>query len=287
MMRCSISPILYLAVCAGLLPGIRVQTTGAAQPLHRAHAHNDYYHDRPLLDALDHGFAGVEADVFLVDGALLVGHARDELHPDETLEALYLKPLLAHVTRRGGRVYEDGSGVILLIDFKADGPDAYRALDDLLVDYASMLTTRVNDTVTEGPVTVVISGDRPWDLIAADETRYAGLDGRLANLEDALPTSLLPLISDRWTAHFTWTGEGDMPASERQRLEAIVTKAHEKGRKVRFWATPDAPGPEREAVWRVLHEAGVDLINTDDLAGLKAFLGKRQTGTPITPGGND
>src|SRR5688500_5242918 len=39
--------------------------------LPHAHAHNDYLHDRPLLDALDHGFNSVEADIFLVDGQLL------------------------------------------------------------------------------------------------------------------------------------------------------------------------------------------------------------------------
>ena len=37
-------------------------------PLRRAHAHNDYYHKRPLLDALDQGFCSVEADVFFAQG---------------------------------------------------------------------------------------------------------------------------------------------------------------------------------------------------------------------------
>ena len=49
---------------------------GAADPLPlgRAHAHNDYEHTRPLLDALDCGFGSIEADVHLVDGRLLVAH---------------------------------------------------------------------------------------------------------------------------------------------------------------------------------------------------------------------
>ena len=33
-------------------------------PLMRAHAHNDFQHTRPLLDALDCGFSSVEADVY-------------------------------------------------------------------------------------------------------------------------------------------------------------------------------------------------------------------------------
>ena len=41
-------------------------------PLERAHAHNDYEHARPLLDALAHGFCSVEADVHLIERQLLV-----------------------------------------------------------------------------------------------------------------------------------------------------------------------------------------------------------------------
>lgn len=41
---------------------------------------------------------------------------------------------------------------------------------------------------------------------------------------------------------------------------------------MRFWATNDMPGPAREALWRELAAAGVDYINTDDLAALEDFL---------------
>ena len=50
-------------------------------PLLQAHAHNDYLHDRPLLDALDQGFASVEADVFLVGDKLCVAHEADKIAP--------------------------------------------------------------------------------------------------------------------------------------------------------------------------------------------------------------
>jgi hypothetical protein len=36
---------------------------------------------------------------------------------------------------------------------------------------------------------------------------------------------------------------------------------------VRFWATPDTP-----AMWKELQAAGCDLINTDKLDELRAFL---------------
>ena len=48
--------------------------TVSVTPLANAHSHNDYEHDRPLLDALDHGFKSIEADIFLFEGQLLVTH---------------------------------------------------------------------------------------------------------------------------------------------------------------------------------------------------------------------
>lgn len=47
----------------------------------RAHAHNDYEHDRPLFDTLDHNFKSVEADVWLANGELLVAHDRHQVQP--------------------------------------------------------------------------------------------------------------------------------------------------------------------------------------------------------------
>jgi hypothetical protein len=69
-----------------------------------------------------------------------------------------------------------------------------------------------------------------------------------------------------------WMGTGDMPESERQKLQEIVETAHAQGQRVRFWNTPDKRTQAREAVWRELVSAGVDLINTDDLEGLQQFL---------------
>ena len=63
-----------------------------------------------------------------------------------------------------------------------------------------------------------------------------------------------------------------MPGEERAQLRLYVQQAHENDQLVRFWATPDKPGLEREAIWTELVDAGVDLINTDDLAGLHEFL---------------
>ncbi|MEU1518230.1 phosphatidylinositol-specific phospholipase C/glycerophosphodiester phosphodiesterase family protein [Streptomyces sp. NPDC005811] len=243
------------------------------RPLWRAHAHNDYEHPRPLLDALDHRFGSVEADIFLVDGDLLIAHSADELDPTRTLEGLYLAPLAARVKANHGSVYRGYRQPLqLLIDIKTEGSSTYLALDELLKRYRHLFTTYAHGKVRRGPVTAVISGDRAARIpMAAQTVRRAFYDGRLIDLGTS-EASFASLISDNWTLNFTWLGAGAFPEAERTRLRTIVDTAHARGQQVRFWATPDVAGPERDALWTELLAAGVDYLNTDDLAGLEAFL---------------
>ena len=138
-----------------------------ARPLARAHAHNDYEHERPLFDALDNGFCSVEADVHLVDGRLLVAHDRREVKPERTLEALYLEPLRERVRRNGGRVHADGPECFLLIDFKSPAATTWPVLKQTLARYAEMLTEFSDQGIRANAVTVVLSGDSPRALVAA------------------------------------------------------------------------------------------------------------------------
>ena len=271
---------ILLVICAAAqsLLSCRSQPAGApVMPLMQAHAHNDYRHERPLLDALTHGFTGVEADIFLVEGDLFVAHDRDEITAERTLRRLYLDPLRQRARQNGGRVYRDGPQVTLLIDIKSDAVATYKVLDRVLAEYKDIFTSFGPNGRSDKAVLAVVSGNRPYELMASQKIRYAGYDGRLTDLQSDAPASLVPLISDRWTSHFKWRGEGEIPAEERRKLRDIVRVSHEKGRRVRFWATPDTPSPAREAVWRELTAAGVDLINTDDLEGLREFLTRDST----------
>lgn len=232
-------------------------------PFPAAHAHNDYEHERPLVDALAWGFCSVEADVFPVEGDLLVAHHAFDIQPGRTLRRLYLEPLLARL-KEHGRVQPEANTFTLLVDIKAGGEAAYALLKEQLEPLRPYLKSADGPAVLQ----VLISGDRPIDTIAADTDRLVGIDGRLEDLDrDDRPAALVPLVSDRWGKNFRWQGGGPMPESERQRLESIVRQAHARGQRLRFWATPEDP-----ACWQELHSAGVDLIGTDDLAKLAAFL---------------
>ncbi|MGP8297428.1 phosphatidylinositol-specific phospholipase C/glycerophosphodiester phosphodiesterase family protein [Streptomyces inhibens] len=250
-----------------------VRTTGPA-PLRRAHAHNDYEHARPLFDALDHGFGSVEADIWLVDGRLLVAHEEGDLDPARTLEALYLDPLRRRIQANGGTVYRGHRlSLQLLIDIKTAGDPTYRALSRVLRRYRELLSVCSAGRVRGGPVTAVVSGDRGARApMEAERVRRAFYDGRPEDLGTTAPASFAPLVSASWTEMFDWQGVGPMPTEQRERLRQLVTTAHSERRRLRFWATPDMAGPAREAVWTQLLDAGVDHLNSDDLPGLETFL---------------
>jgi Glycerophosphoryl diester phosphodiesterase family len=238
-----------------------------ASPLRQAHAHNDYEHARPLFDALAQGFCSVEADIYLVDGQLLVAHNRPDVKPERTLEKLYLDPLRARAKANNGQIYPGGPPFWLLIDVKTEAKATYAALHPVLECYADILSVTTDGRSERKTVTVVISGNTARDAIKNQTRRFAAIDGRPPDLDTDAPAHLVPWVSESWTKLFKWTGEGPIPAAEKAKLREFVGKAHQQGRLVRFWATP-----EKAAVWEELHSAGVDLINTDKLAELRKFL---------------
>ncbi|MCW5943065.1 MAG: phosphatidylinositol-specific phospholipase C/glycerophosphodiester phosphodiesterase family protein [Fimbriimonadaceae bacterium] len=244
-----------------------VLVAGPGSPM-GAHAHNDYRHPRPLLDALDHGFLSVEADVYLMEDRLLVGHDAAELTPGRTLDALYLAPLFSRARKQGGRVFPGlprGKSFQLLIDVKDEAEPAWRAIERALAPYHPFITEYRDGRVVDRGVRVVVSGNRAIDAMRRARRRWTFVDGRAGDLEADPPASLVPLVSENWRGLFSWPGLGPIGDADRERLRAFVDRAHRQGRTVRFWGAPDLP-----ASWDLQREAGVDWINTDRLAEFRA-----------------
>ena len=115
-------------------------------------------------------------------------------------------------------------------------------------------------------------------MFTGEATRYAAFDGELSDLDTNPSPNFAPWISASWGSKFRWRGVGAMPEAELQQLRSIVSRAHEQGRRVRFWGAPDNPN-----FWQAMLVAGVDLINTDDLAGLEKFLNEGSGGSSQRP----
>jgi len=235
-------------------------------PFERGFAHNDYMHPRPLWDALASGFTNVEADVFLVDGKILVGHNRKDLKPERNLEDLYLKPLKGLCERNGGWVYpKREKSFWLMIDIKEDGTNVYAELDRILHRYQGMLVKWTDARVSSGAVGVVLSGDRPVSVVARQKERLVAIDGRPEDLESNPPAGLVPWIS-RSFGDLDWPITVEPTSDQVSGLRAYIAKAHSQGRLVRFWGISDTP-----RFWQLQLDFNVDFFNTDRLAPFRTW----------------
>lgn len=230
--------------------------------LPQAHAHNDYAHPRPLLDALDQGFLSVEADIFLVDGELRVGHDRKDLKPGRTLESLYLDPLAGRVRKNRGTVYGQPGVLTLLVDIKENGSAVQEELARRLPKYRRVLSERKGSTVRARTVQIVLSGARTEDCAAGDGFLFK--DGRPKDVDE--PSFRTPLISESYSTALG-TYASPLPPDARAKLDDLVRQTHAAGKRLRLWGTPDGP-----TTWGELRAAGLDLINTDRLAELRTFF---------------
>jgi hypothetical protein len=235
-------------------------------PLSNAYAHNDYWHRRPLLDALDKGFTYLEADIYLKRGKLIVTHILPSIKAKRTLEALYFKPLLSRINADAEKSINP-IFITLMIDIKSDADKTYATLLPLLEKYKSILSTYENDAFIKRNVTIVITGHKPFAIIKSNKYKIAFIDEDLRQTGIDTTANTYITASCKYSKLLDWKGEGPLPENDRKRLAFFVEQAHAFGRKVRLWASP-----ENSAVWQALLNCNVDLINTDRLEELRYFL---------------
>ncbi|MFT7535577.1 MAG: hypothetical protein ACI85K_001530 [Hyphomicrobiaceae bacterium] len=260
--------LLWLGLLTGCASAPAPKPNITVDPALRLHGHNDYLQPVPLIRALEYGLGSLEADIYLVDKELRVGHERWQLRPGRTLESMYLDPLLAMVKAHGS-LRTDGLPLVLLVDIKADGAAVYRHLRPVLERYRDMLTQFVDGEVKPGAVTILLSGNRPVKLVAADATRLCALDGRFSDLDKnpSPPAHLVPWVSGSWRSISDWTGSDELMKGELQRVASLTRKARSQGRAVRFWGAPD-----RKEAWAAYYDLDIDLICTDQPKKAAAWL---------------
>lgn len=238
-------------------------------PLPQAFAHNDYQHENPLYDALTQGFTVIEADIHLIDGELYVTHDPPASVEDvSSLRELYLDPLLKLINKNNGYVYPGyDAPVYLMIDIKTDAESTYTLLRKQLIEYTAIISSLSDIETKPKPLRVFISGNRPVQTVLEDTLQLAGIDGRLPDLEHHYSVGFMPMVSENFSNLTDWNGIDPVPVKEFAMLQALSSKVHEQGKKIRLWGVP-----ENENAWKIMLDAGIDFICTDDLVKAKLFL---------------
>lgn len=193
------------------------------------HSHNDYWRPYPLFSALAAGCSGIEADVWLSDNGkdLLVGHDRESLSPNKTLQSMYLEPLLKLLNHRNptetwanSTVYDRAQGlfetqpnttVVLMVDVKEKAsvvwPLVVEQLEPLrrnrfLTRHEKVYTSEgfvERQTLWLGPLVVVGSGDLDRASLAAsynanNDKSYHGYHDTFLDA----PLEILPHVNTFW-----------------------------------------------------------------------------------------
>ncbi len=241
-----------------------LQSISLPNPVVNGHSHNDYLRARPLMEALEAGMCSIEADVFLIDGELRVGHELETAKKGPTLYQSYIAPLVER-EKVGGRLGKDWPEVTLLVDVKADGVAVCEKLEEMVAQFPGTFST--DDSVSA--VRVVVSGDRPVDMILGSDEGWLALDGRRDDLGKGISVRRMPLVSIDWG----WVGYNknvDLPAVNFEKAKGFADAVRSEGRKSRFWGVPD-----RADFWGLMGKLGVDWLNTDRPAALREWTLKK------------
>ena len=241
-----------------------------------AYAHNDYLNSHPLRDALSLGYKGVEADVFLVQGKLQLGHERRAAAQDGTLEASYLAPL-RELVARCGTLTADGQPFLLDLEIKEESRPTFDTLVAVLSRYPDLFANDSGQAAGSPPgapaVQAVLVGWYPpgfADSLSVPLSRQARLVSAGRPPPDATdPDVGLISIDYAETIGRRW----QLPAHRRRWFATIrQTKTRFPALRIRAYHVP-----VNQRVYKQLLDAGVDLIGTPELAETSRILGVATT----------
>lgn len=237
--------------------------TAAQQPV-LIHSHNDYARRAPFWQAYSQQAYSIEADLFLHDGQLLVGHEVEDLAPDMSFERLYVEPLRTLFARHGGRAYKDSDRRLqLMVELKSETEPTLRAVAELLGRTPEVFDPATNPEA----VRVVVTGRVPAPADFAKYPRWISFDGVWDGAYTPEQLERVALVSADFRDFSQWNGKGSIIPAELREVERVIDRAHDWGKPIRFWNAP-----EGTTVYYTFYDLGIDYINTDRPEQAAAFF---------------
>ena len=234
------------------------------------------------------GCTSIEADVWLINGTLYVGHESGALNAARTFDALYIQPLLSILaaenpttsfvsgTKNGVFDTDSSQTLLLFVDLKTEGSTTWPAVIQALgpLREGGWMTRVENGSVTQGPITVVGTGNTPLSQVQGVDPRDYFYDTPLAQLNGTfanITADVSPVASTDFAAVFGNVRGTELNESQLETLRGQIATAHGRGIGVRYWDQPGWPISARNGIWRQLWSEGVDLINADDVVAAAGF----------------
>lgn len=250
-----------------LFPAIFLLTVNSLQAQTLIHSHNDYDHASPFWGAYHEKANSIEADVFPVNGKLLVAHARSQTDPERTLERMYLNPIINLFQKHHNKTVSDDTvyTFYLMIDIKEKWNLVLPLLEKRLKAHPACFDRSVNPMAVQ----VFISGSQPSDTIFHTYPTIIKFDGLPGKHYRPADLKKIVMISTDFHLYSHWNGEGNIPKEDAKKLQQVIREAHRENKPVRFWGAPDTPD-----CWKTLVALGADVINTDQVKACNEFLNR-------------
>ncbi len=226
-----------------------------------AHSHNDYKNSIPFYRAYNAGFGSIEADVFALNGQLMVAHDEKEITPSRSLKLMYIDPLVIKLKNDTARKLR------LLIEIKKD----YKVTLPLVITELKPLSKYFSYPGHAGRLSIVMTGKVPPGAVMLNYPAWLNFD--VDHITDFTSQQLtkIALVSVPFSRYSKWKGAGEIDQQSVNRLTGIIDSVHAAGKKIRFWDEPDT-----KTCWAELIRLNTDVIGTDHINELANFLNKKE-----------
>ena len=234
----------------------------AAQQPVILHSHNDYTRTAPFWEAYSQHCRSIEADVFLHEGELLVGHEVEDLKPENSFLRMYVDPIVRTFRSNGGKMWAGSDDrLMLLVELKS-------ATEPTLSEVVKLLEQFPDVFCAADGVQIAITGNTPSKDHFQDYPVWVGFDGDIRETYTWAQLERVALVSNSFRMFAKkWNGKGRMIDSELEAVTAAIEKVHSWGKPIRFWEAP-----EGTSAYFTFWKLGVDIINTDKPAVASLFF---------------
>lgn len=228
------------------------------------HSHNDYWRPVPFWTAYSSKLYSYEADIYYLDGQIYVAHDREDIKPENTLEKLYIEPIVSVYKANEGKPWKDAKhGIQLLVDIKDETDPSMQALSEAFGRFPEVFDRSVNPY----GVQIAITGNFPEPEDFDKWPKFMGIDGRLDIDYTPEQFERVVLISESLRDFVKWNGKGTLIPEQEEKLKEVIDRVHKMGRPIRFWSTPEC-----ETTYYTFYNLGIDFVNTDQPAVASAFF---------------
>jgi alkaline phosphatase len=259
---------LILACAIGVLASQPASSQIKSYTVANAHSHNDYKNNIPFYRAYNKGFGSIEADVYAVNGKLMVAHEKKEITEDRSFQNLYLTPLSEKIKLNPKK------DLRLLIEIKEN----YKAVLPLVIEELKPFAQYISSPGHPNRLSIVMTGAVPPAAEMLNYPDWLTFDVDHLNGFTALQWQKIGLVSFPLDRFVRWNGKGVLNKKEIARVKAAIDGVHQAGKMIRFWGSPDT-----KSSWLALMRLGVDVIGTDKIEELGDFLNRKAPGEYLSP----